>query len=86
MAWKSGHTSRLNKLTNLRFNLKSKINYYELISHDTNKHRISFLIIWANIKIVENWKDISGKLKGWRKKYDYDIQIYACYMSYRLYQ
>ena len=51
------------------------------------KYRISLLIIWANIKIVENGEDnIFWKLKGWRKKYDYDIQIYACYMSYRLYQ
>ena len=67
VAWKSGHTSQLNKLTNLRFNLKSKINYYELIPHDTNKHHISFLIIWFNIKIVENGEDICWKLKGWSK-------------------
>ena len=67
VAWKSGHTSRHNKLTNLRFNLKSKINYHELISHDINWLCISFLIIWANIKIVQNREDIFWKLKGWRK-------------------
>ena len=67
VAWKNGHTSRLNKLTNLRFNLKSKINYHELISHDTNKHHISFLIIWVNIKIIQTREDICWKLKGRRK-------------------
>ena len=32
------------------------------------KYRISLLIIWANIKTVENGEDnIFWKLKGWRK-------------------
>ena len=68
VAWKSGHTSQFNKLANHRFNLNIRLITMSWFHMTLKKYRISLLIIWANIKIVENGEDnIFWKLKGWRK-------------------